>query len=102
VRTKGFDPTETSGVGLLEEMSIAELRERLEFNKMKFEQENNQKREENLKAKEDFAKKLMDEASKIHEAREKRKNDNSDKLAEKKRKQEDYEAKMKAAREKGL
>lgn len=32
-RTKGFDPTEASGLGLMEEMSIAELRERLEFNK---------------------------------------------------------------------
>ena len=51
-RTKGFDPTETSGLGLMEEMSIAELRERLEFNKRKVEQEIDFKREQNLTKKE--------------------------------------------------
>ena len=53
VRTKGYDPTESGGHGLLEEMSVAELRERLEFNKRKEEQLNANKREENLKFKEE-------------------------------------------------
>ena len=76
VRTKGFDPTETAGFGLLDEMSIAELRERLEFNKMLREQEVTAKREDNLRSKEDGARKLMDEAAKIQDAREQRRLDN--------------------------
>lgn len=52
VRTKGFDPTETGGYGLLDEMSIAELRERLEYNKMVREQELESKRLENIQQKE--------------------------------------------------
>jgi hypothetical protein len=83
VRTKGFDPTETSGLGLLDEMSVAELRERLEFNKMQREQELHIKREDNLKTKEVGVKKLMDEASKIQDAREQRKLDNEAKREQK-------------------
>ena len=102
VRTKGFDPTETAGFGLLDEMSIAELRERLEFNKMLREQEVSSKREDNLKAKEEGVKKLMDEAAKIQEAREQRRVDNEAKRDQKKKEKEDYEAKVKAAKDKGL
>ena len=73
VRTKGFDPTETAGYGLLEEMSIAELRERIEFNKRKLEQDTESKRQANLAKKDAEAEDLLHTASKIQEAREKRK-----------------------------
>lgn len=73
MRTKGYDPTESGGHGLLEEMSVAELRERLEHNKRQEEQETANKREENLRFKEDQASKLMGEAAKIYEARNVRK-----------------------------
>ena len=36
-RTKGFDPTEAANHGLMCEMSVAELRERLELNRRKLE-----------------------------------------------------------------
>ena len=46
-RETGFDPTETPGYGFLEEMSLAELRERLAFQKKMRINELNSKREEN-------------------------------------------------------
>jgi len=76
VRTKGFDPTEAGGHGLLEEMSIAELRERIEFNKRQLEQDTEKKRQDNLARKDREAVELLDTASKIQEAREKRKTEN--------------------------
>ena len=60
-------------------MSIAELRERLEYNKMLREQEVTAKREDNLVRKEEESRKLMDEAAKIQEAREVRRQQNDQK-----------------------
>ena len=102
VRTKGFDPTETGGYGLLEEMSIAELRERIEFNKRKLEQETEQKRQENLAKKDAAAEDLLSTASKIQEARNKRKADNDSKREQKLKAQQELEQKKKEIREKGL
>lgn len=102
VRTKGFDPTEAGGHGLLEEMSIAELRERIEFNKRQLEQETEKKRQDNLDKKDKEASELLETASKIQDARDKRKADNDLRKKQKKEAEEALEAKKKAIREQGL
>ena len=57
-RTHGYDPTETHGFGLYEEMTIIELRERiLELQIEKKQQEEN-KRKEILIAKDEYTKEL--------------------------------------------
>ena len=101
-RTKGFDPTEAGGHGLMEEMSVAELRERLEFNKRQREQDLQFKRETNLTRKEQEAQKLIEESKKIEEARLRRKNQNDARRSSKNAAAEALAAKTKAAREKGL
>lgn len=72
-RTQGFDPTEAGNHGLMIECSVAELRERLELNKLKQQQEIEFKRDQNLAKKEREALSLVEDASKIEEARKKRK-----------------------------
>lgn len=72
-RTQGFDPTEAGNHGLMIECSVAELRERLELNKRKLQQEIDLKREQNLAKKEREAVTLIEDANKIEEARKKRK-----------------------------
>lgn len=86
----------------MEEMSIAELRERLEFNKRQRQQEIQFQRETNMTRKEQEAAKLMEEAKKIEEARLKRKAQNDARRLKKKNDEADHAAKTKAAREKGL
>lgn len=102
VRTKGFDPTETGGHGLLEEMSVAELRERLEFNKRQREIETEEKRTEILSEKESFVSKMMDESDKIQRDREQRKRLNDERRNLKRHQEEELERKMREAREKGM
>lgn len=101
-RTKGFDPTEAGGHGLMEEMSIAELRERLEFNKRSEQQEVEFKRETNLTRKEQEAQQLIDDAKVIEDARNRRKLLNDARRLKKQSDDANLVARTQAAREKGL
>lgn len=84
------------------EMSVAELRERLEFVKRQEQQECDFKREKNLHAKEIESEKLVADAAKIQEARTRRKEAADARRTQKKRDEEELIATTKAAREKGL
>lgn len=82
-RTKGFDPSETPGYGLLEEMSIVELRERLEQNKQFVKEWEDSKREEIKIKNEDKIDILINKANIIAEERDKRRNKREIKRKEK-------------------
>ena len=101
-RTTGFDPTETPGYGLLEEMSLVELRERLALQKKMLADEIKSKKEENKLRMQERADELVNKAQIIHENRDRlrnqkeieRKMKNDAKMAEKER--------LRIAREKSL
>ena len=101
-RTQGFDPTEAGNHGLMIECSVAELRERLELNKRKLQQEIDLKREQNLAKKEREAVVLIEDAQKIEEARKKRKVQASQRREQEEKQAAIREAARVAAREKGL
>ena len=101
-RTKGFDPNEIMGFGLLEEMSLAQLRERLDKRKQEIENDINSRREDNIRAKELKAQDLSEKVNKITEHRNTRAKKHEE---DKKKKQEEKEEKERIyqeVREKGL
>merc|ERR1712196_226672 len=58
IEAKHFDPTESSGIGLLEEMSLVELRERLRMVHARDEEEVVEKRQKIMRVKQANEKKL--------------------------------------------
>ena len=73
-RQHGFDPTETPGYGLLEEMSLVELKERLALQKKMLSDEINSKKEENKLKMKERADDLINKALIIQENRDKQRN----------------------------
>lgn len=101
-RNKGFDPTEVMGFGLLEEMSLAQLWEKLDEVKRHKEEEMLRRREENLKKKEEKNTELMSKAQRIQDMRAKQTKMNEDKRKQKVEEKERKERLMQQAREKGI
>lgn len=101
-RTKGFDPNEIMGFGLLEEMSLAQLRERLEQRKQDIEIDINSRREENIKAKENKAQDLEEKVIKITEHRNLRAKQHEETKKKKEEEKVKKEKQYQEMREKGL
>lgn len=87
---------------MLEEMSIAELRERIEYNKRLVEQETEKKRQDNMIKKEEAAKELDETTQKIIEARQQRRAANDAKRIARAQAEEELKQKKAAIREKQL
>ena len=101
-RTKGFDPTETPGYGLLEEMSLVELKERLELQKKLHADEINSKREENKLKIEEKADILYEKANLIAEHRDKLRNQKEVERKQRKEAQKAKEELMRKLKEQSL
>ena len=84
-RTRAFDPTELPGYGFFGEMSLAELRERLNLFKVKHEQEKAEKRDSILKEKMEKEQAIVDAMETINRHRNEQTRAAAIKLQEKRR-----------------
>jgi len=101
-RETGFDPTETPGYGLLEEMSLAELRERLALQKKMTMDELNSKREENKLKMMQRADDIYNKALIIQENRNKLRNKKEMERKYKKEQKDNINEKYKIERENNI
>ncbi len=101
-RTTGFDPTETPGYGLLEEMSLVELRERLALQKRMLADEIKSKKEENKLRMQERADELINKAQIIQENRDRLRNQKEIERKAKKDAKIAEKERLRMAREKSL
>jgi len=101
-RTKVFDATETMGYGLLEEMSLVQLREKLDLVKLEREEEAEKKRVENIKKKEEKEVELKIKAEEIKALRQEKAKIQVEKRAQKLQAIEDEKKLKEQVREKSL
>ncbi len=102
IRTTGFDPTETQGIGLLEEMSLVELKERLDIQKKMLNEQIKSKKEENKLKNEERVDEIIQKANIILEHRDKLRNLKEIERKEKKDAKIQKENLMREIREKSL
>ena len=101
-RTTGFDPTETPGYGLLEEMSLVELRERLALQKRMLADEIKSKKEENKLRMQERADEMINKAQIIQENRDRLRNQKEVERRMKKDAKIEEKERIKSLREKSL
>lgn len=101
-RTQGFDPTETMGLGLLEEMSLEQLREKLTEVKKMREMEKNAKRIENSQKRDNFINVMKEKVDFITNKRNELKEENEKNRKEKKEFLATEKQKLSEIREKSL
>ena len=101
-RKTEYDPTETGGLGLLEEMSLAELKARLEVLKKQRIEEEERNRQTNMKRKEEYTNMILEKSERIAAARDRKAKENERLRQEKLRREELKRKKEQEIREKGL